>query len=93
MFDPIERWRRDSRWRWARARFSSRRTWAVSSWRTAEGYTVKGYRLRYRDELAVLISLVAAFAILISAVAGMWVWSSVSGIPVTITVEKGPDLP
>lgn len=93
MFYPIERWRRDSRWRWARTRFSSRRTWAVSAWRTVKGYKVKGYRLRYRDELAVLISLVAAFAILISAVAGMLVWSSVSWIPATITVEKSPDLP
>jgi len=54
---------------------------------------VKGYRLRSRDDLAVFISLAAAFAILISAVAGMWVWSFVSEIPVTITVEKSPDMP
>jgi hypothetical protein len=46
-----------------------------------------------QDHLAVSLSLATALAILVSAAAGMWVWSMISENMSMVTAERGLDIP
>lgn len=49
--------------------------------------------IRDKDDLSVLISLMASMAIVIGTIAGMWVWSLVSKNVVTVSIERVADFP